>query len=535
MTAPIGQATLPLQWPLQSKQAVCRDFSPIGFRRSDSSTRIFQPVAAPCGYPQACCSATLPPRASFGTDDAIAALHASPQRNLRFAVPYSYGAALDPLSHARPNIGVEEEKETQALLTKVQTVSSKAEHILVSSGCRMGRTPTRQRNSATERFSELTERLGRLEHLLDEVSALGSLRPVSCQDALNASNHNASSGSSTVGHPGWGRASVSNGGSASVTIPLMAMPQQRANSYSIHPGAAPPPSSRISARVEASPAGGRVGHIHLAGAVTPPPSFLPNRSTTPTPAARVVPPAPSVHRPGTVASGVRSNGGSFHLNGPRGAESHLPTGAQPTTSNLDSRQGGANPSSVAWGHSWHPPGTSTPMSQRQLVTPRAIGGACTPRASGSMTAAPMLVHPPEAPVRAISAPLQVSPPAPPGVMTVRPPPALTQPMPLNVGVFADGLSGLVSQVPTPMPPVPFPPAGPWMPPSGQVRRNSVNQKIREWLKTIPIGNGAERGWDDAQIAQIAEFAQEQHLEHLEVEDIYRRYVDHQVDLATKDD
>jgi len=70
-----------------------------------------------------------------------------------------------------------------------------------------------------------------------------------------------------------------------------------------------------------------------------------------------------------------------------------------------------------------------------------------------------------------------------------------------------------------------------MPSLDKLRQYSVEGKIREWLDTIPIGNGAERGWDDTQILEIAEFAQEQHLEHLSAEDIYKRYVEWQVEKA----
>lgn len=70
-----------------------------------------------------------------------------------------------------------------------------------------------------------------------------------------------------------------------------------------------------------------------------------------------------------------------------------------------------------------------------------------------------------------------------------------------------------------------------MPSLGQILQDNVDSKIRRWLKTIPIGNGAERGWDDAQIAEIVEFAQDQHLEHMTAEDIYKRYVEHQVEKA----
>lgn len=73
-----------------------------------------------------------------------------------------------------------------------------------------------------------------------------------------------------------------------------------------------------------------------------------------------------------------------------------------------------------------------------------------------------------------------------------------------------------------------------MPSLGQLLQDSAEGKIREWLKTIPIGDGDERGWDDTQILEIAEFAQEHHLEHLAAEEIYKRYVEHQVERADAD-
>eukprot|EP00811_Abedinium_folium_P009847 NODE_19102_length_860_cov_3.154161.p2 GENE.NODE_19102_length_860_cov_3.154161~~NODE_19102_length_860_cov_3.154161.p2 ORF type:complete len:116 (+),score=16.90 NODE_19102_length_860_cov_3.154161:269-616(+) len=60
----------------------------------------------------------------------------------------------------------------------------------------------------------------------------------------------------------------------------------------------------------------------------------------------------------------------------------------------------------------------------------------------------------------------------------------------------------------------------------------VGQKLRQWLGTIPIGNGADqpdRDWDESQIAAIAGFAQDEHLGHLTAEDIYRHYVESKVE------
>merc|ERR1712125_78281 len=65
-------------------------------------------------------------------------------------------------------------------------------------------------------------------------------------------------------------------------------------------------------------------------------------------------------------------------------------------------------------------------------------------------------------------------------------------------------------------------------------QDTAEWKIRDWLKTIPIGNGADRGWDDTQIQEIAAFAKGQRLDHLDAEEIYKRYVEHQVEKATED-
>lgn len=81
---------------------------------------------------------------------------------------------------------------------------------------------------------------------------------------------------------------------------------------------------------------------------------------------------------------------------------------------------------------------------------------------------------------------------------------------------------------------PFGPQGLWMPSFGQFLQESAEAKIRDWLKTIPIGNGAERGWDDAQILDIAGFAQDHKLDSLKAEDIYKRYVEFQVEKAERE-
>lgn len=62
-------------------------------------------------------------------------------------------------------------------------------------------------------------------------------------------------------------------------------------------------------------------------------------------------------------------------------------------------------------------------------------------------------------------------------------------------------------------------------------KGGIEGKLWSWLDTIPIGNGDERGWDDEDVKKIAAFAIEDGLEDLDAEDVYRRYVEHQVALA----
>lgn len=64
---------------------------------------------------------------------------------------------------------------------------------------------------------------------------------------------------------------------------------------------------------------------------------------------------------------------------------------------------------------------------------------------------------------------------------------------------------------------------------GRSMPEGVDSKTRRWLDTIPIGD--DRSWDDAQIAGLVDFAVDRHLEHLPAEDIYKRYVEYQVESA----
>jgi len=73
------------------------------------------------------------------------------------------------------------------------------------------------------------------------------------------------------------------------------------------------------------------------------------------------------------------------------------------------------------------------------------------------------------------------------------------------------------------------------PPPPSSATGGVERTLRRWLDTIPIGNGADRGWDNAQVAEIARFAEEEQLQHCSAEEIYRRYVEHQVGASSSDE
>lgn len=60
----------------------------------------------------------------------------------------------------------------------------------------------------------------------------------------------------------------------------------------------------------------------------------------------------------------------------------------------------------------------------------------------------------------------------------------------------------------------------------------IEIKVRNWLATIPMSpDGLEREWDDVQISNLVRFAEDWGLEHMPAEEIYKRYVMHQVELA----
>lgn len=61
----------------------------------------------------------------------------------------------------------------------------------------------------------------------------------------------------------------------------------------------------------------------------------------------------------------------------------------------------------------------------------------------------------------------------------------------------------------------------------------VEQKLRDWLQTIPIGNGESRGWDQQQLTEMAAFATKNYYDQLPAEQIYRNFVEFQIEEANK--
>jgi len=62
-------------------------------------------------------------------------------------------------------------------------------------------------------------------------------------------------------------------------------------------------------------------------------------------------------------------------------------------------------------------------------------------------------------------------------------------------------------------------------------KGGIEGKLWRWLDTIPIGNGEDRGWDEEDVRKIAAFAVDEGLEDEDAEEVYQRYVEHQVALA----
>eukprot|EP00439_Symbiodinium_sp_Y106_P066796 s2133_g10.t4 len=340
----------------------------------------------------------------------------------------------------------------QALLEKVNSVSAKAEALL---GTRRPPLSSRAPQSLGEKLVDLTERLGQLEKLLDDLRTRGAgvfSPPARVVPPARTS---------TLSAEAAAEASVK-----AVAKSLLDAARNRSPSgtktQTSHMHVTPP------SLVQAKPATGCAVVRH--------PS-QPSRSTTPVTTSRI-------RTPGATVS------------------SQTPSFASPPAGGLTPPPGLFLPIT-----SLMTPGFSTPTAESLAINAnRHLNGMKTPGGSTPRTNLSMFT----------GTPLGQSwegrfSPAPPPLMPVS--------------------SRSPSLNRTPAAPAPFQYAGTvQLPPKLPVQE--AEGKIRQWLDTIPIGNGAERGWDDAQIREIAEFAaSQQNLQHLSAEQLYQRYVEHQVAQA----
>mmetsp|Transcript_17631 Transcript_17631/g.48414 ORF Transcript_17631/g.48414 Transcript_17631/m.48414 type:complete len:612 (+) Transcript_17631:75-1910(+) len=587
------------QWPLRHGAFSSRDTSP-AVLRSSSSTRSLATATNGAGVLGACGGGGAPmplPTGSntasiFGGPFAHDGAQAAFQQRRRVSLANSQHRQ-EPAPWTPPYGAT---AETAALMARVQSVSAKAETLLVSAGrTGAGRGKpvgtTRMRGARVqERPVGLEEGLGQLEVLLDEVATLGPLASAPVPKPILGASPTArpQRQSSGVIMPDGPPQKVNQAGSHTPTPPTLRTDQrlmemsQAAGSYR-----APPPTSRPSNRFV------EIMQVPVATVMTGPAAQQQPVSTAfnaaggppqqacgsgPVASGRLTPPTPMPPPAG------------LGLTGPlAGATPMAPAGSGVPGSRTQSpiRSGrppppacGAAPASQSQGHAprpragtpqppmgWfqgHPPpassqpgglatappwlggaGQRAPMSHRSF-TPRAASGLDTPRVGYGTTGIGLFAHETSV-VRGSSAtrgftPQRRAPSAPPSrVLTVVPPPVVPMPLPMSaVGPGVDGLTGLGDPPPPlaglqplshlalgPLPGL----GGHWMPPLAKTKQDGVEAKIRQWLQTIPIGNGADRGWDDGQIAEITEFARRKNLGDLDAETIYKKYVEDQVERA----
>lgn len=446
----------------------------------------------------------------------------------------TFGLGPRRRSNAHQTVPADKSKpEAAALMERVQSVSAKADALLTGAGRANERQELRNaiqgRAYPNERLLDLTERLARLENLLDEVAALGSLPTPStsrtartARTARTVASDSVPQGISTEGLARTARTflaeSSRQGGAEEVPRALSFRNEAPEPRKRI---AAPPPATplvgftpRSAGRfIEVAPGGATPGvpgtpsmPVHLQGAYSPTapaPSFLNRQPYSNVPAQAPYYPAPmgmfapeATPRRGTprVSSrGVRTSVGGNPYSGRGEVGGNLYSGRQKA-------------SATEYAISAEPARSySAPRSQS---VPRQMLSACPP--PHGVLAQGYLVGPGAAGTQTPMVPLQPFMQAPRG-----------SPM-MNAGVATP------SMPPPPSLLQPFSPASLLASFSAQ---DGVDSKLRRWLSEIPIGNGADRGWDDSQIAGIASFAQDRHLEHLNAEDIYRKYVEYQVDSA----
>lgn len=360
------------------------------------------------------------------------------------------------------NPSVSASAETVALMARVHSVSKKADALLLNAGRTKNsfRGPPAGSQYPSERLVDLTERLARLETLLDEVAHVSTIRP--------------------------GTARFDNEAQFSQAQRTMSFPSSetmapQAVSVQVH---GPSPTPRSSGRF-----------IEVAS--TPGLPSMPSMVPSPTP------PVPIMPMPGNMSPAMPPT--SFRY-GYGGNFSQSPQRVLPTL---------PNPPSGPYGY-WQ---VGESVAQ---ATPRS-NGYSTPRVGSRAVGLGNYMGTPGMQGQALGANAepfrQYSAPRPQSVPPVHVRTTNSfQPIgpPVIPGTSTPGLP---------------PPPGLMIPSLGQIIQNTVDTKIRRWLRTIPIGNGSDRGWDDAQISEIAAFAQDHQIEQLNAEDIYKKYVEHQVETA----
>lgn len=453
--------------------------------------------------------------------------------------------------------------ETAALMARVQSVSTKADALLAHSRrpeSRMRSAPQRaesqMRNAmqfnllgsrgaqpaingpptdrrgaprgvhTSVRLMDLTDRLARLETLLDEVAVLGHLRPGTARAAAHEAAPRSSRGHSLrLGSTGSGAGDATPGPPGGMYVPP-GVPTGMPPTVALV--GYPPQSSRAQSFRSSPGTDGGTPNVALFTPSMPPPG-VPIMSVPQEPDGLVQVPAAKVHGPTPRSQGRFIEIASANTPGipPATPPVPFPPGMAGMFSPAVPTPSFPNRPTVPTVLPWHPTGAPPPLgfwpgeaTPRGYMTPRSSSRATRPSVGGYGTARTDpemqrgIAGPHGEPMRSFSAPRQQSVP-PVAVIAAAPLQQLGPPI-LGTGASTPGMP---------------PPPGLWMPSLGQLLQDNVDTKIRRWLRTIPIGNGADRGWDDAQIAEIARFAQDQHLEHLAAEDIYKRYVEHQVESA----
>jgi len=376
---------------------------------------------------------------------------------------------------------------------------SKIDTFLVSAGKRSSVRPQQiVGGSANADFADLHDRLAQLDMLLDDLVAMGHPRLGQPVDAVD---HAVDANGASIRDLAWSplRSRRQHVGTPGVPAPFMVMRQHSVGNASVRSGTPRLPSSGCIQKrfVEVpQPQAALGGGAAQAGRGLVPPLGLQKPLGIHT---------PGMHSP--VATGMSS------------------PSVPPPFIQLSATAGGSD----GWRNAPPPPNNGWQVGGRPPVS-----GACTPRVGGSLPAPfgvavnlggngdGRLSPTTSTPARAFSVPRGGT------SMLGSPSSGLALP---NLGLL--GVPGI---------PQSLSPPGLWMP-SLPLSLNDApapapagaEGKLREWLKSIPIGNGAERGWDDSQIREIATFAQEKKLEHASAEEIYKRYVENQVEMAEADD